>query len=225
MIVPLSLLPSVYPILDSAALREVCAAPLEAAEALLEAGARILQFRHKEQFDRLTFETAERMNALCQAAGAAFVINDRADIALLLECGVHVGQDDLPPTAARSLLGSSVLIGYSTHNALQLEQADATEPVDYLAIGPIFETASKEKPDPMIGVEQLASLRTLTRKPLVAIGGITIENAAAVYAAGADSIAVIRGLFPKGADRITIRKLMETWQQTAQQPKPAIVRA
>ncbi|HEV2690782.1 MAG TPA: thiamine phosphate synthase [Bryobacteraceae bacterium] len=166
---------------------------VEAAEAVLEAGARIVQFRHKQFFSREVFEDARRIANLCRSAGALFVVNDRADIAMLLGAGLHLGQDDLPPAEARRLMPAGSIIGFSTHNESQLRAADR-EPVDYLAIGPIFATGSKQNPDPVVGVEELRRLRALTNKPLIAIGGITRENALAVFEAGADSIAVIGDL-------------------------------
>jgi thiamine-phosphate pyrophosphorylase len=116
--------------------------------------------------------------------------------------GVHVGQDDLPVDSARALLGPGKLIGYSTHVLEQVREADRST-ADYVAFGPIFPTASKENPDRVVGLEGLGKARQVTRKPLVAIGGITLENARAVIAAGADSVAVIRGLV--GAPDITQR--------------------
>jgi thiamine-phosphate pyrophosphorylase len=186
-------LPAFYPIIDNVA----------AAEALLEAGARILQFRHKGFFSRAVFEDATRIGELCQHAGAIFVVNDRADVALLLNAGLHLGQDDLAPADARRVLLAPGIIGFSTHNERQL-LAGNLEPVDYLAIGPIFPTRSKPNPDPTVGVDQLRHLRSLTQKPLVAIGGITRELAPQVFDAGADSVAVISDLFPRPEEWIAI---------------------
>jgi thiamine-phosphate pyrophosphorylase len=183
-------LPRFYPILDTSVSERLGMKPEAAAAIILEAGARILQFRHKGDFSRAVFAQAEQIARLCRQAGAQLVVNDRADIAALLDAGLHVGQEDLPPGAARRILGPERLLGLSTHNAAQLAAAEA-EPVDYVAAGPIFATMTKERPDPVVGLEQLASLRRLTRRPLVAIGGITRQNAAAVLAAGADSVAVI----------------------------------
>jgi thiamine-phosphate pyrophosphorylase len=183
-------LPAFYPLLDA---DRVSAIP--AAEALLEAGARILQFRHKSFFSRQAFEEASRIAELCQRSGALFVVNDRADIAMLLNAALHLGQDDLAPADARRILSPGSIIGFSTHNEKQLRAADA-EPVDYLAIGPIFATGSKQNPDPVVGLDQLRSLRKFTRKPLVAIGGITRELAPKVFEAGADSVAIIGDLYP-----------------------------
>jgi thiamine-phosphate pyrophosphorylase len=183
-------LPAFYPIIDS----------VPAAEALLEAGARILQFRYKGFFSRSVFEDASRIAELCRRAGALFVVNDRADIAILLNAGLHLGQDDLAPSDARRIMPAGSIIGFSTHNEQQLRAADA-EPVDYLAIGPIFATGSKQNPDPVVGVDRLRTLRQLTQKPLVAIGGITRESAPQVFEAGADSVAVIGDLLPNVRSR------------------------
>jgi thiamine-phosphate pyrophosphorylase len=198
-------LPAFYPILDA---DRVPAVP--AAEALLEAGARILQFRYKTFFSQRTFEEASRISELCRQAGALFVVNDRADIAKLLDAAVHLGQDDLAPADARRILPPPGIIGFSTHNEQQLRAGDA-EPVDYLAIGPIFATASKQNPDPIVGIEQLRALRPLTKKPLVAIGGITRESAQLVFEAGADSVAIIGDLFPEPYSKAVVRARAEEW--------------
>ncbi len=197
-----------YPVLDTQLLARRGISAVDAAEAILEAGARILQFRHKGFFSRDAFEDAQRVAGLCRAAGALFVMNDRADIAMLLGAAVHLGQDDLAPADARKMTNAT--IGFSTHNEKQVRAGDR-EPVDYLAIGPIFPTESKQNPDPTLGVDQLRSLRALTRKPLVAIGGITRETALAVFEAGADSIAVIGDLYPDACDKSSLRARAEEW--------------
>jgi thiamine-phosphate pyrophosphorylase len=191
-------LPAFYPVLDA---DRIAAVP--AAEALLEAGARILQYRHKSFFSRQAFEEASRISELCRHAGVLFVVNDRADIAKLLDAGLHLGQDDLAPVDARRILPVPSIIGFSTHNEQQL-LAGNVEPVDYLAIGPIFATTSKQNPDPVVGLDRLRALRRLTQKPLVAIGGITRELAPQVFEAGADSVAVISDLFPRPEEWISI---------------------
>jgi len=191
-------IPRFYPVLDA---DRISAIP--AAEALLAAGARILQFRHKSFFSQKAFEEASRIAELCRSAGALFIVNDRADIAKLLDAGLHLGQDDLAPQDARRILPVPNVIGFSTHNEQQLRAGDA-EPVDYLAIGPIFATRSKQNPDPVVGLERLRTLRSLTRKPLVAIGGITRELAPQVFEAGADSVAIIGDLFPRPEEWIAI---------------------
>ena len=204
------LLPRVYPICDTAALRERGRDPLWFAEALLEGGARILQLRHKGHYSRAVFESARKLAELCRQAGCTLVINDRSDIARLLDAGLHLGQSDLEPELARRITGPETLIGFSTHNAAQLRAGDA-EPVDYLALGPLFATASKPDADAVVGLEALARLRSLSSKPLVAIGGITAERASAVWRAGADSIAVIGDLMPDDFTRLTIRERLEQW--------------
>jgi thiamine-phosphate pyrophosphorylase len=207
-------LPRVYPILDTTAL-DARGIPIEAAAgAFLEGGAAILQLRHKGHWSRAVYESAQTVARLCREAGAAFVVNDRADFALLLGAGLHVGQDDLPPREARKLVGPETLLGFSTHNAKQLAEAGG-EPADYFALGPIFGTASKENPDPAVGVDELRRLRALVEKRLVAIGGITLENAASVWSAGADSVAVIGGVLPKNGGVRAIRERMEAWMALA----------
>ena len=177
----------------------------------MDGGASLLQFRHKEQFTRNAFETLQRIAAL----GVRVIVNDRADLALASGAvGVHLGQDDLPPALARRVLPSQI-VGFSTHNRAQLESGDA-EPVDYLAIGPIFSTGSKLNPDPQVGVDALPALRKLTRKPMVAIGGITRTTAQRVWAAGIDSIAVIGDLLPEDPTPLAVRKRMEEWLSLAQ---------
>jgi|SRR5581483_10922858 len=193
-------LPPFYPIVSSAT----------AAEILLDAGARILQYRNKGFFSKAAFEEASRIAGLCRRAGALFVVNDRADVARLLNAAVHLGQDDLAPADARKVVPSSAIIGFSTHNEEQLRAGDL-EPVDYLAIGPIFATASKVNPDPVVGLDRLRALRSLTKKPLVAIGGITRDSVAQVFAAGVDSVAVIGDLHPPDGDPASLRARAQEW--------------
>jgi thiamine-phosphate pyrophosphorylase len=173
-------------------------------------GARILQIRHKAPWTRAIFEEVREAFERCQEAGATVIIDDRADIAMLLGAGVHVGQDDLPPEEARRLLGDKAVLGFSCHNPRQLRAA-AGEAVTYMALGPIFPTVSKSHPDPVVGLEQLRACRQLTTKPLAAIGGITRANAAAVLEAGADSVAVIGDLLPEPLTAEALRKRMEEW--------------
>jgi thiamine-phosphate pyrophosphorylase len=188
-----------YPVLDTLLLKRQKIAILGAAEALLEAGVKILQFRHKDFFSRETFEEAGKVAEACRMAGAVFVMNDRADLARLLGAALHVGQEDLSPKDARIVLGGAAVLGLSTHNEEQLRGA-APQPVDYLAIGPIFGTSTKENPDPVVGVGELRRLRALTEKPLVAIGGITRSNARSVLDAGADTVAIVSDLIPPDGD-------------------------
>ncbi len=177
---------------------------------MIEGGARVLQIRHKGLWNPAIYQAAREVALLCRQAGVIPIVNDRADMARLLGVGLHVGQDDLSPDDARALLGDGPVIGYSTHNAAQLRDA-AAEPVDYLALGPIFGTSSKQNPDPVVGVEQLRRCRKLAEKPLVAIGGITRENARAVFDAGADAVAVIADLLPLNATAAGVRHRIEEW--------------
>jgi thiamine-phosphate pyrophosphorylase len=207
-------LPRVYPILDSESL-EAHGIGLEAgAAALLEGGAGILQIRHKAHWRREVFEAAKGVARLCREAGAQLIVNDRADFAMLLEAGLHVGQDDLAPGDARKLIGPAAMLGFSSHNAGQLCAA-AAEPVDYVALGPVFSTASKRNPDPVVGIEAVRRCRALIEKPLVAIGGVTLANAHEVFTAGADSVAVIASLFPENPTTRSLRQRMEEWQRLA----------
>jgi thiamine-phosphate pyrophosphorylase len=193
---PMHSLPAFYPVLDLSVAARHGIAPVDAAAQLIESGVRILQVRHKGFLSREILEIIERFSKMCREAGVLFVVNDRADVARLTGAALHLGQEDLPPSAARKITGPDVMIGFSTHNEAQLRAA-APEPVDYLAIGPIFGTSTKENPDPRVGLDELRRLRPLTDRPLVAIGGITRANAKAVLAAGADSVAVIGDLFPE----------------------------
>ena len=205
-------LPRVYPILDTESLDARAILLETAAAAFLDGGAGILQIRHKRQWSRGFFASARTVARLCREAGATLIVNDRADFALLLEAGLHVGQDDLPPRDARQLMGRNAMVGFSSHNMAQLCAAGG-EPVDYVALGPVFATASKLNPDPVTGIEEIRRCRSLIEKPLVAIGGITLENALDVLRAGADSVAVIAGLLPDRATAHSLRERMEQWQQ------------
>jgi thiamine-phosphate pyrophosphorylase len=209
-------LPRLYPILDTGTLtRRGCEEWIMAARGMLAGGAQILQIRHKGEWTAEAFAQAVAIAAECRNAGATLIVNDRADMAKLLQAGVHVGQDDLTPRDIRLVIGDEPPVGFSTHNAEQMEAA-ASEPVDYLAFGPIFATASKENPDPVAGMDRLAHARTLSAKPLVAIGGITRATAEAVLAAGADSVAIIGDLLPVTLSESAIRNRMEEWQRLLQ---------
>ncbi len=204
--------PRFYPILDTGAAARAGLDLAKSAEALLDAGIGILQLRHKDHFDRKMFETAQEVAAACREAGALFVINDRADMAVLLDAALHIGQDDLPAPESRALIGTGRVLGLSTHNEAQL-LASNDEPVDYIAIGPLFRTGSKRNPDAVVGVEELARLRPLTGRPVVAIGGINRENFGSVLQAGADSIAVIGDLFAPGGTLKSLRERAEEWMR------------
>jgi thiamine-phosphate pyrophosphorylase len=185
-------LPKLYPILDRACFpgaREM----FLAAEELAAAGCTVLQYRNKSGKARGMLEEARELKARL-GASVKLIMNDRADLCLGADFnGLHVGQDDLSPDAARRIIGPDPWLGVSTHNPEQLAEADKTS-ADYLAIGPVFATSSKANPDPVVGLEGVRRARELTSKPLVAIGGITRANVHSVIAAGADAAAVISDL-------------------------------
>jgi len=203
-------MPRFYPILDTALLASRGLEVSIAAKALLGAGVAILQYRHKRAFHQEHFDDLRKLAESCRQTGTLLIVNDRADFAVLLQAGVHLGQTDLPVLAARRVVGPNAVIGYSTHNEKQLRSGDE-QPADYLAIGPIFETKSKHKPDPVVGVAELARLRKLTTKPLVAIGGIGLEQAKTVFDAGADSVAVISGVLTPSCSPASLRKRADEW--------------
>jgi len=167
---------------------------------LSEGGARLIQLREKHLAPRSFYREAELAVGQAHNLGARLIINDRPDIALAVGAdGVHLGQDDLPPGAARELLGPDAIIGLSTHSVAQ-GQVAAKLPIDYIAIGPIFASATKVNPEPAVGLDVLRRVRDVVGAiPLVAIGGITAENAAQVIAAGADAVAMISALLTKEA--------------------------
>jgi thiamine-phosphate pyrophosphorylase len=157
----------------------------------MTAGVRLLQYRAKTAPAREVLEAATQLAEIARREGSSFFLNDRPDLAYLAGAdGVHVGQDDLTVEQARTVLGPGRWVGVSTHNREQFERAAASS-ADYVAIGPIFTTTSKANPDPVVGTKLLRELRPLTKKPIVAIGGIRLEHAAEVIEAGADSVAVI----------------------------------
>jgi thiamine-phosphate pyrophosphorylase len=187
-----------YPILDAGGFSNTLGL-ITAAEELLSAGVTLIQYRNKSGDARMMLEQARELRRQVRARAPAphvpkLIMNDRADLCLVAEFdGVHIGQDDLSPESVRRIIGPERWLGVSTHNPEQLRAADQTS-ADYLAIGPVFSTSSKDRPDPVVGLEGVRRARSLTRKPLVAIGGITRSNAAPVIEAGADSVAVISDL-------------------------------
>ena len=187
--------PRLYAILDIDRTDARGLAPLELVELWLGAGIRLIQLRAKTLSFGPMLELAEAMVARTREAGALAIVNDRVDVARLADAdGVHLGQDDLSPSDARQMLGRDRLIGFSTHHIDQVQVA-LSMPVDYLAIGPVFATDSKARPDPVVGLE---GVRTAVERageiPVVAIGGITLARAPEVLACGAASIAVIADL-------------------------------
>jgi len=183
--------PPLYAIIDPTLLT---ISELAMAEALAESGVHLIQYRNKTGSSRHFFEISRQLSGALSPRNVRLIVNDRPDIALLSGAGgVHVGQDDFGVEDARTICGADRWVGISTHNLEQVAAADLTS-ADYIAVGPIFPTATKKNPDPVVGTEFLRKARQLTKKPLVAIGGITLERAAEVYRAGADSLAVIRDL-------------------------------
>jgi thiamine-phosphate pyrophosphorylase len=184
--------PRLYPIVDAAffATTEDLVA---FARELVAGGCTLLQYRNKSGNARVMLEQARELKR--RVGGTVkLIMNDRADLCLVAEFdGVHVGQDDLSPESVRGIIGGGRWLGVSTHSPGQMQEADQAS-ADYIAIGPVFSTSSKERPDPVVGLEGVHRARQLTRKPLVAIGGITRENAASVIEAGADAVAVISDL-------------------------------
>jgi thiamine-phosphate pyrophosphorylase len=194
--------PAVYPILDASFLaseKDRVAFLRQMVEDLAEAGVGILQYRNKEGSEAEILADAREMR---DAAGERMllILNDWPALAVEARFdGVHVGQTDVSPDEARRILGSGKIVGVSTHDEAQLRAADL-QMVDYIAIGPVFATATKVNPDLVVGLEGVRLARGLTNKPLVGIGGITHENAALVRKAGADSVAVISAIFAPGGD-------------------------
>jgi thiamine-phosphate pyrophosphorylase len=190
-------LPALYAILDVDLTLSRGLAPLDVLDAWLDAGIRLLQVRAKSWPGGPYFELAERAVARGRAAGAIVIVNDRADTARLAAAdGVHVGQDDLAPADVRRILGPDAIVGRSTHSNAQVDAA-CREPVDYVAIGPVFASATRmavSTPLGLAGVASAVERASRLRLPVVAIGGITAANAAGVLAAGAASVAVIGAL-------------------------------
>lgn len=185
-------IPRFYAILDAeqverSSLAGVC-------ETLLSEGVRLIQYRGKKGSSKALLEDCQQIGERIRRSGGTFIVNDRADVARVVDAdGVHVGQEDLPVELARLVVGMGKIVGCSTHNLEQVAEADRSS-ADYIAFGPIFPTRSKVRPDPVVGVEGLRKARQATHKPLVAIGGVTLERAREVIDAGADSVAVIAGL-------------------------------
>jgi thiamine-phosphate pyrophosphorylase len=204
--------PRLYPILDYscfASTADPTKAILDFARAIQSAGVNWLQYRNKVGSSRDMLAHARELRRVL-GAEVTLIMNDRADLALAADFdGVHVGQDDLPVEAVRRIVGPDVIVGTSTHNPEQLRFAHQTD-ADYLAIGPVFATSSKANPDPVVGLDGVRLARSLTTKPLVAIGGITRANCRSVLEAGADSVAVISDLVnnPRAAAEEFLRILL-----------------
>jgi len=204
--------PFLYPIIDLPRAEGI--GVVAAVATVAAAGARIIQLRLKGAADAAYLDLAREAVAAARARGAALVVNDRADIALLAGAdGVHVGQGDLTPRDARSVLGAGWLIGLSTHSLPQARAA-LSEPIDYLAVGPVFATGTKVDADPVVGTDLLRRVRRLTSLPLIAIGGISAERAAEVVGAGADGVAVISGLWTTGDPGEGVRRFQEALRKS-----------
>jgi thiamine-phosphate pyrophosphorylase len=180
-------LPRLYVVLDAALLTTPDS---ECAQKLADAGVRLLQYRNKSASSGELFESSRRLSSQLVPQGISFLVNDRADVASAVDAtGVHVGQEDLSAEAARKVLGTGKWVGVSTHHLEQFERAAASS-ADYIAVGPVFCTSTKTNPDPVVGIDFIRRARVLTNKPIVAIGGITVDRAAELIRAGADSVAV-----------------------------------
>lgn len=192
-----------YAILDVDAVTARGFVPLRVLDVWLDAGLRLLQLRAKNLAAGPMLELADAIASRCRAVGAVFIVNDRADIAAMTAAdGVHLGQDDLPPDAARAVVGPKAWIGRSTHTAAQVEAA-CGEPITYLAIGPVFSTQSKANPDPIVGIDgvrRTAERARLAGLPVAAIGGVTLERAANVLDAGAAAVVVLSDLLVEPLD-------------------------
>jgi thiamine-phosphate pyrophosphorylase len=209
----MSKLAPIYPITDLALSRK--STHLEIVKELIGGGATLIQLREKNLNARDFFDQARQAIAYARKRGVRIIINDRVDIALAADAdGVHLGQDDLPVEKARRLLGTRKLIGISTHNIRQAMRASATL-VDYLSIGPIFQTSTKESANPTLGIEFIRKLRNRITKPIVAIGGITLDRSASVLAAGADSVAVISDLLKQGDLRARMKLYLKTLEKAS----------
>jgi thiamine-phosphate pyrophosphorylase len=197
-----------YPILDSSRQSLETLAP--SVEALARAGVRLVQLRGKDLKAGELLRWALATREATKEHGMSLVVNDRADVALLAGAdGVHLGQEDLSAESARSLLGPSAIIGLSTHDLEEALEADAADAVDYVAIGPIFETSTKRSGRSTLGLEGARAARQAVKKPLVAIGGITLETAYALFAAGIDGVAVISALGASADLERTARAFMK----------------
>ena len=191
-------LPRLYPIVDEGVLERRGVALGRVAEDLKAAGAQLVQYRNKVGEPESVLRFAAMVWEVFTGTGCRLIMNDRADLAVLAGFGgVHVGQGDLSPEDARRVVGVERWVGVSTHNDEQVRVADATS-ADYVAVGPVFATGTKVDAEAVIGLEGMRRARALTTKPIVGIGGITRANARSVVEAGADSVAVISGLFVEG---------------------------
>ena len=200
------MIPRLYAIVDSGLLAARSITVTEFASELVEAGVELFQYRDKTGGPQQILHAASALRDVIAGSSSRLILNDRPDLAVLANAdGVHVGQNDLSAHDARNVVGPGRMLGLSTHTQEQLQEADQS-PADYIAIGPVFATGTKLNPDPVVGLEGVRLARQLTRKPLVAIGGITRENARSVLDAGADSCAVISGLLSPRESTLNIAR-------------------
>jgi thiamine-phosphate pyrophosphorylase len=199
-------LPRLYVILDASLLT---LPEKDYAKKLVDAGVRLIQYRNKQASPRQLLETSRELAAFLNPLDVTFIVNDRADVAAMTDAaGVHVGQEDLGVEQARLVAGKGKWVGVSTHNAEQFRRAADTS-ADYIAVGPVFATGSKMNPDPVVGVEFVRKMRAASDKPIVAIGGITLERASEVIEAGADSVAVISDILQAADCGLRAREYLE----------------
>ena len=208
--------PRLYVIMDASLLPTP---ELTLAEMLVESGVELLQYRNKQVSTGRLFQICKELASRLGPRGARFLVNDRPDVAALAGAGgVHVGQEDLGVEEARGICGEACWVGISTHMLEQVRRANETS-ADYIAVGPIFPTATKDRPEPVVGPDFVRQARSLTAKPLVAIGGITLERAEGVFRAGADSVAVARDLLcapdPASRAREFLRLAGDIWAKEA----------
>ncbi|GAC1632565.1 MAG: thiamine phosphate synthase [Candidatus Acidiferrum sp.] len=214
-------LPPLYVILDAALLTT---SEVAIARKLTDAGVRLFQYRNKRASSRELLQASSALASELVSNGADFFVNDRPDVAYLCGAsGVHIGQQDLPVNDVRRVLGSAKWIGVSTHNLDQFRAAAATD-ADYIALGPIFATDSKANPDPVVGTDMIRKARKLTKKPIVAIGGITLERAKEVIEAGADSVAVIGDVLRAPDPAKRARQFLDLLEPNSRAPNSAAAR-
>lgn len=204
--IPASFLKGLYVILDAEASRG--RSLVEALTQAASGGARLFQYRDKTSSALEMYRQAVRLRRAAADAGAIFLVNDRCDVALAVDAdGVHLGQQDLPLSYARSMLGSGKIIGVSTHGAAQVKEATEGG-ADYLGFGPIFPTSTKPHHEPVVGIEGLRQIRPLTRLPVFAIGGLTLDTVQAVVGAGANGVAVVSAIFDSADIAAAVRAFM-----------------
>jgi thiamine-phosphate pyrophosphorylase len=199
----MTFLPRLYAIADAS-----FGDPVKIALALFSGGARLIQVRNKDAGTGQLLDQVERIIAHAPR-GALVIVNDRVDVAKISGAGgVHLGQEDIPADEARRILGTGATIGLSTHNAVQATRAEQL-PVDYIAVGPVFTTFSRKNPSPVVGIDGLRTISQAAGKPIVAIGGITLDNAPQVFKAGAHSVAVIRDILQTTDVAARVREWMQ----------------